>query len=79
MKSGFNTELLPPPTLVTIFFHSVNVATNAIKGDELSGWDYRSINSTILATDRSIMAMSVSGKTAALTKDILARFWGCRL
>ena len=62
LKGEFSAELLPPLTLVTRLVHSVNVATNDIKGDKFSGYDDRSVNSTISVTYRSIMTMKASGK-----------------
>ena len=79
IRKEYNAELLPPPTLVSRLVHSVNIATNDTKGDGLTGWDDRSISSVVSARDKSIMAMASSGKTTALTKEILARRWGCGL
>ena len=76
MKREFNAELLLPPIPFTRLVHLVNIATNDIKGDGLSSWNNRSVHTTLSATDRSIMAMVLSGKIIALTKEILARRWG---
>ena len=79
IRKEYNAELLPPPTLVTRLIHSVNIASDDTKGDGLSGWDDRSVSSALSIRDKSIMAMASSGKTTALTKEILARRWGCGL
>ena len=74
-----HAELLSESTLVNRLVHSVNIATYDQKGGSLSGWKYVSVCSIRSAKYRSIMVMISSGKTSALTKDILIRRWGCGL
>ena len=63
LKREFNAELLPPPALVTRLVQSLNADITGIKGDGILGWDARLVNSSISATDRSIMVMTASGNT----------------
>ena len=79
LKREVNAELLPDSTLIQRMIHSVNIAADDIAGDGLTGWNDRSVSSLRSAKDRSIMAMASTGKTSALTKEILARRWGCGL
>ena len=57
----------------------MNIATDNQQGYDISGWRDEYMCSIRSAKDRFIMAIESSGKTLALTKEILARSWGCGL
>ena len=63
LKREVNAELLPDSTLIQRMIHSVNIASDDVTGDGLTGWNDRPVSSLRSTKDRSIMATASTGKT----------------
>ena len=58
---------------------AVNIATDDKLGDGTCGWNDTSVSDHVSPIGRSVMAMASTNKRSILTKEILAKRWGCGL
>ena len=75
----FPPELSPLFQNASILSSSVNIATDDTDGDGTKRWRDPSVVDIVSEHNRSIKTIATANKKSILTKEILAKRWGCGL